>query len=196
MEHSGELPTTLCANWKGLVPVMHFCVCFIHCKGHWRVGRRLGLCRLTSAQPLIGSTIRDFSISPALFIIGNSALTIQTQFLSNKSQHIMVDGYLSKLVSDMSGVSQGTVLGPVLFLLYTSQLFSILENKLIGNVDDFTLMAVVLSLGIRVTVAESLKHDLRKVSEGCDLWEIKLNLSRTKTMIVSRIYTMLPSHLH
>ena len=63
--------------------------------------------------------------------IGVSVLSILTQFLSNRSQHVMVDGCWSKLV-DVSGVSQGSVLGPLLFLLYTSELFSILENKLYG----------------------------------------------------------------
>ena len=53
-----------------------------------------------------------------------------TQFLSNRSQHIMVDGCRSKLVDVVSEVPQGTVLGPLLFLLYTSELFSFLENKL------------------------------------------------------------------
>ena len=48
----------------------------------------------------------------------------------------MVDGHRSKLVNVISGVSQGSVLGPLLFLLYTSKLFSILENKLIGYDDD------------------------------------------------------------
>ena len=50
-------------NGKVWVPVMHFRACSIHCKVHWRVGKRLGLCRLISAQPLIGSTIREFSIT-------------------------------------------------------------------------------------------------------------------------------------
>ena len=36
----------------------------------------------------------------------------------------------------------GSVFGNLLFLLYTSELFSILENKLIGYADDTTLMAV------------------------------------------------------
>ena len=39
---------------KVWVPVMHFCVCPIHCKVHRRVGRRLGSYRLISAQLLIG----------------------------------------------------------------------------------------------------------------------------------------------
>ena len=57
-------------------------------------------------------------------------LTVFTQFLSNRSQHAIVDGCQSKLVNVVSGVLQGSVLGPLLFLLYTSELFSILENKL------------------------------------------------------------------
>ena len=83
-------------------------------------------------------------------------------------------------------------MGPLLFLLYTSELFSILENKLIGYADDSTLMAVVPSPGVRVAVAESLNRDLNRVSEWCNLWGMKLNASKTKTMIVSRSRTMHP----
>ena len=64
--------------------------------------------------------------------IGASVLSILTQFLSNRSQHVMVDGCRSILVNVVSGVPQSSVLGSLLFLLYTSELFSILENKLIG----------------------------------------------------------------
>ena len=71
--------------------------------------------------------------------VGGSALSMLTQFLSNRSQHFMVDSCWSKLVNVVSGVPQCDVLGPLLFLLYTSELFSILENKLIGYADDSTL---------------------------------------------------------
>ena len=66
--------------------------------------------------------------------IGGSVLSILTQFLPNRSQQVIVDGCRSKLVNIVSGVPQGSVLGPLLFLLYTSELFSFLENKLIGYV--------------------------------------------------------------
>ena len=117
-------------------------------------------------------------------------LSILTQFLSNRSQHVMMDGCRSKLVNVVSGVPQGSVLGPLLFLLYTSVLLSILEDKLIGYVNDSTLMAVVSSPGVRVTVAESRIRDLGRVSEWCDLFRMKLNASKTKTMIVSRSHTI------
>ena len=88
-------------------------------------------------------------------------------------------------------MTQGSVLGLLLFLLYTSELFSTLENKLIGYADDdSTLMAVVPSPGVRVAVAESLIRDLGRVSEWCGLLGMKLNTSKTKTMIVSRSRTM------
>ena len=77
--------------------------------------------------------------------IGGFVLFILTQFLSNRSQHVMVDGCRSKLVIVVSGVPQSSALCPLLFLLYISELFSILENKLIGYVDDSSLMAVVSS---------------------------------------------------
>ena len=70
-------------------------------------------------------------------------LSIKTQFMSNGSQHGMVDGCRSKLVDVVSGMPQGSVLGSLLVLLYTSELFSIMENKLIGYADDSTLMADV-----------------------------------------------------
>ena len=46
-----------------------------------------------------------------------------------------------------------------MFLLYTSELFFILENKLIGYADDPTFTAVVPSPGVRVTVSEFLNRD-------------------------------------
>ena len=128
-------------------------------------------------------------------IEGFSSITqfFLTQFLSNRSQLVMVDGW-SKLANVISGVPQGSVLGPLLFLLYTSELSSILENKLIGYADDSTLMAVVPSPDVRITVAESLIRDLGRVSEWFDLLGMKLNASKTKTMIVLGHTQCLPSH--
>ena len=80
-------------------------------------------------------------------------LSVLTQFLSNHSQYVVVDGCRSKLVNVVSGVPQGSVLGPQLFLLYTAKLFYIVENKLYGYADDSTLVAVVPSSGERAAVS-------------------------------------------
>ena len=99
----------------------------------------------------------------------------------------MMDGCRGKLVDVVSGVPQGSVLGPLLFILYTSELVSILQNKLIGYTDDSTLIGVLPSPGIRVTVAESLIRELARVSEWCDLWGMKLNACHGHIKIRSSI---------
>ena len=81
----------------------------------------------------------------------------------------MVDGCRIKLFNVVSGMPHVSVLGPLLFLLYTLELFLNLKNKLIGYADYSTLMDVVPSPGVRVIVAESLNSDLGMVSVRCDL---------------------------
>ena len=52
-------------------------------------------------------------------VIGGSVLSVLTQFLPNRSQFVLVDGCRSKLVIVVSGVPQGSVLDPLLFLMAT-----------------------------------------------------------------------------
>ena len=89
-----------------------------------------------------------------------------------------MNGSRGKLVNVVSGVSQENVLGPLLFLIYILEIYSIPENKLISYDDDSTSIlkclicmfwAVIQFDSIRVAVAESLNCDLGKVSEWCDL---------------------------
>ena len=101
-----------------------------------------------------------------------------------------MDDCRSKLGNVVLGVPQGGILGPLLFPLYTSVLFSILENYLISYADNSRLLYVMPSPGVRVTVAESLNRTICKINEWCDLSGMKFKASKTKTMIVSRSLTI------
>ena len=178
MKCSDVLPTTQFAYWKGLgtcdsLLCMSYARCVLSaesskCILQWQEARIV--------QIDFSAAFDRFNHQGILYKlcsvgIGGSVFSVFTQFLSNRSQHVMVDGCRSKLVNIVSVVSQGSVLGRLLFLLYTSEFFSILENKLIGYADDSTLMTVIPSPGFKVTVAESLIRDLGRVIEWCDLWE-------------------------
>ena len=60
----------------------------------------------------------------------------------------------------VSGVPQGSVLGPLFFLLYIADLPRLLQNKLIGYADDTTLLCRIPHPRDRSSVAASLNDDL------------------------------------
>ena len=123
MERSDVLPTTQLAHWKGLGT----CVALL-CMSHTLQSK------LESGQDATIVQI-DFNVAvdrvnpPGVLYklcsvgIGGYVFSILTQFLSNRSQHVMVDGCRSKLVNVVSGVLQDSVLSPLLFHLYTWDLF-------------------------------------------------------------------------
>ena len=145
-------------------------------------GRMLSLCRLTLVQPF--DRVNHPGIIHLLWSVGIEDLCcLYLQLFSNRSQHVMGDGYRSILVNVVSGVPHGRIFGHLLYLLYTSQFFFIPENKFVGYGNDFTLIVVVPSSGIRVAVAESLNRDLGKATEWCDILRKKSNASNAKSMI-------------
>ncbi len=60
-------------------------------------------------------------------------------FRSDRSISAVIDGYCSKPISINSGVPQGSVLSPTLFLLFTNDLLSITECPIHSYADDSTL---------------------------------------------------------
>ena len=63
--------------------------------------------------------------------VGGSVLSICMEFLSNRRLRVVVDGATSKWISIVSVVPQGSVFGPLLFILYTSEMF-----ELVAYADD------------------------------------------------------------
>ena len=60
------------------------------------------------------------------------------------------------------------MLGPLLFILYTSEMFEHVKNRLYEYADDSTLLSVVRKPADRPDVAASLNRDLARINEWCD----------------------------
>ena len=67
----------------------------------------------------------------------------------------MVDGAASEWIPIISGVPQGNMFG-LLFILYASEMFELLENRLFAYADDSTRLAVVRKAADRHLCVSSL----------------------------------------
>ena len=114
------------------------------------------------------------------------------EFLSDGRQRVVVDGAESDWFPIILGVPQGSVSCPLLFILYTSEIFELVENRLIAYADDSTLLAVVREPADRPAIAASLSRDLAKIQQWCYHWCITLNPNETKSLVVCRPRTVSP----
>ena len=59
-------------------------------------------------------------------------------YLSNRQQTVVINGEHSMPAKVVSGVPQGTVLGPVLFILYLNDLESCIKHSIVSSFADDT----------------------------------------------------------
>ena len=126
--------------------------------------------------------------------VGGSMLSICKEFLLYRRQRVVVDSAASEWIPIISGMPQGSVVGPLLFIQYTREMFEPVENRLFAYTDDSTLLAVVRKPTDRPAVAASLNRDLARIQEWCNHWCMILNPNKTKALVVSRYRTVSPPH--
>ena len=86
------------------------------------------------------------------------------------------------------------MLGPLLFILYTSEMFELVQNRLYAYADDSTLVEVVRKPADRPAVAEFLSRDLARIQEWRNYWCMILNPNKTKAIVIRRTKTVNPPH--
>lgn len=106
-----------------------------------------------------------------------------SSYLQDRHQYVQIQGVSSKLLRIRSGVPQGSVLGPLLFLLYINDLPSSIKHTVVDIfADDTTISTSNSSLDV---VIHSLKTDIENISKWCDSNKMHINLSKTKVMYLS-----------
>ena len=108
-------------------------------------------------------------------------LPLQSSSPTVGRERVVVDGAASEWIPIISGLPRGTVLGPLLIILYTSELFEQVENRLGAYADDSTLPAILRKPADRPEVAASLNRVLARIHEWC----MMLNPNKTKALVVS-----------
>uniref|UniRef100_A0A131YS31 Tick transposon n=1 Tax=Rhipicephalus appendiculatus TaxID=34631 RepID=A0A131YS31_RHIAP len=109
-------------------------------------------------------------------------------YLTNRTQVVNLDGHLSDPLAVLSGVPQGSVLGPLLFLLYINDISSIAEEgvqvKLFA--DDCLIYATITKLDDQLRVQNCLQH----LDNWCRKWKMAINYSKSTYTHISRRKTI------
>lgn len=105
-----------------------------------------------------------------------------SSYLKNRAQFTRINNIISDTVGVESGVPQGSVLGPILYLIYVNDIGSIdITGRVLMFADDSVL---IQSSSDPVEAVNKLKRDLTTTSQYFLGLKLKLNKSKTKIMNV------------
>ena len=104
------------------------------------------------------------------------------QFLLRRSQRVRVDGQLSEEVRVTSGVPQGSVLGPLLFLAYVNDIWRNTESNVWLFADDCTIYRKITDN----KDIENLQKDQNRLGEWAVENEMKINPDKSKAVSVTK----------
>ena len=86
-------------------------------------------------------------------------------FLTNRTQSVVVDGTLSLLALIISGVPQGTVLGPILFLIFINDIDHCIMHSIVRCFADDTRISIAVKSELDVLLLQSDLENVIKWSE-------------------------------
>ena len=112
--------------------------------------------------------------------IDGQLLNVLENYLSGRQQRVVINGSESDWGGIMSGVPQGSVLGPLLFLVYINDLEVGIKSQIKFFADDTSLFSVVHD----PTVSSwELNHDLDLISRWAFKWKMSFNPDPTKQAV-------------
>lgn len=130
-------------------------------------------------------TIEPQIMLKKLFDLGirDKELEFFRSYLSDRRQVVKLGEFISEEINNHLGVPQGSILGPLLFILYVNDLGDCLQNSKIKMFADDTLIYVIED---RIEDATNfINDDLNVLYNKICQNKLKLNVDKTKVMIIS-----------
>ena len=104
-----------------------------------------------------------------------------TSFLQQRTQTVSINGDLSEKLTVTHGVPQGSVLGPLLFLLYINDLHLAIQHSVIHHfADDTNMLLVGKSLK---KIKKYINHDMSLLCHWLKANKLSLNTSKTEIIL-------------
>ena len=115
--------------------------------------------------------------------VSRSLLTWFSDYLNDRKQRIVLPGATSSWTSVKAGVPQGSILGPLLFLLYINDIIEDINSSIRLFADETSLYIIVDG---PIQTAEQLNLDLTKIHRWLDKWLVTFNPRKSDSILLSR----------
>jgi hypothetical protein len=109
--------------------------------------------------------------------------------LSDRKQRIVIEGQCSSWLSVEAGVPQGSVLGPLLFLIYINDISNNIVSDCFLYADDTFLLEIVDNLS---PSDSRLNKDLNSINQWSMEWLMELNPTKCESITFSTKHNRLP----
>ena len=109
--------------------------------------------------------------------ISGNLLKLFHNYLKDRKQRVVLNGSFSDYSSIGSGVPQGSVLGPLLFLIYINDLEKNIKSNVKFFADDTMLYSIVKDPEL---TASDLNQDLHTIQQWAHQWKLEFNPDPTK----------------
>ena len=115
--------------------------------------------------------------------VTGTALKWFKSYLSNRTQRVVLPGVFSDWKDIKARVPQGSVLGPLLFLVFINDKVSDINSNIRVFADDTTIYVIVEN---PLTASVVLNSDMQKIDASADKWLVKFNPLKSESFTVSR----------
>ena len=115
-------------------------------------------------------------------IAGNLMEWIKSYLFSRK-QRVVVNGIESDWININAGVPQGSILGPLFFLVFINDIVLEVNCSIKLFADDTTIYIIIENAN---TAGELLNFNLEKVHRWSENWLVNFNPQKTESLLISR----------
>ena len=106
-------------------------------------------------------------------------------YVSGRKQRVVIRGQSSSFLEVKSGVPQGSVLGPILFLIYINDITSDITSNKKLYADDTSLYYPILK-NSEHECYQVIKGDLHHIEAWAKQWKVNFNPLKTERFLMSR----------
>ena len=104
-------------------------------------------------------------------------------YLSNRFQRVVLPGGSSEWLKINAGVPQGSILGPLLFILYINDIVHEINSNIRLFADDTSLYIIV---DFHDSAAQILNVDLNRIGNWAESWLVNFNANKTEAFLATR----------